>query len=155
MDQKTDLFEERLQAANASYRDGDIKAALKAYARLMETYPEEPLCYYNMALAFIEKEDYTMAKKLFEQALKLGFISSKIYIGLGFCALKLSQFEEAATFFAGVPEEAEEYIEGLIGRVYASVLSHQTGNIPPLLAELKGRNVWNQELELLSKRSRY
>ncbi|MBP6960123.1 MAG: tetratricopeptide repeat protein [Thermotogae bacterium] len=155
MERETDSFEEKLQSANALYRDGDNKAALKAYAFLMEAYPEEPLCYYNMALAFIEKEDFTMAKKLFEQTLKLGFLSAKAYIGLGFCALKLSQFEEASSFFSEVPEEAEEYIESLIGRVYASVLSKKARNISSLLAELKERNVWNQELELLSKRARY
>jgi len=155
VDKETDSFNERLQSANATYRDGNLRVALKEYALLVETYPEEPLCYYNMALAFIEKEDFAMAKKLFEQTLKLGFHSSKTYIGLGFCALKLAQYEEAAAFFSEVPEEAEEYIESLIGRIYTSVLSRNTENVSPLLTKLKERNVWNQEFELLSKRARH
>jgi lipopolysaccharide biosynthesis regulator YciM len=104
-----------------------------------------------MALAVLENEDFSTAKKLFAHSLRLGIPSCKPYIGIGICELKEGDFDKALKTFEEVPTNSEEYIESLIGKVYCLVLSKEPERSYESLKRLKEMNVWNQELELLSK----
>jgi tetratricopeptide (TPR) repeat protein len=141
----------RLKKANAILKRGRIKDALSLYADIIEDDPENPLVYYNMGVAFIEKNDYDLARQVFAHCLKLGLKDDKIYIGLGICHLKMQQYDQAFDFFEKISYNDPSYNESLIGRVYALVNKGEAEKATPYLEELKTNNVWNQELALVEK----
>ncbi|HOO32723.1 MAG TPA: tetratricopeptide repeat protein [Thermotogota bacterium] len=141
----------RLKKANAILKRGRVKDALSLYADIIEDDPENPLVYYNMGVAFIEKDDFDLARQVFQHCLKLGLESDRVYIGLGICYLKMKEYDQAFNYFEKVTYRDESYNESLIGKVYTLVSKGEAERATPYLAELKSNSVWNQELALVEK----
>jgi tetratricopeptide (TPR) repeat protein len=141
----------RLKKANAILRRGRVKDALSLYADIIEDDPENSLVYYNMGVAFIEKDDYDLAKQVFLHCIKLGLENGRVYIGLGICHMKMQDYDGAFEFFDKITHTDESYKEALIGKVYALVNKKEPEKATPYLEELKAKNVWNQELALVEK----
>jgi len=149
---------DRLQKANNVLRRGNIKDAIELYTDIIRSEPENPLVYYNLGLAFIEKEEYELAEKVFNQSLKLGLEEPRIYIGLGYCSLKGQDNKSALSFFDKVGERQPSYKEALLGKILAYVNTRgpdeHEDNLKKaltLLAKIKQLGVWNQELSLIEK----
>ncbi len=143
-----------LKKANTLLKRGNVKDALSLYADMIAQEPDNPLVYYNMGVAFIEKEDYDLAKQVFSHCLNLGFKQNRVYIGLGICSLGLSSDDEAIEYFDRILPSQENYKEALIGKVYAYINKNDSKNAICILKELKEIQVWSQELSLLEKKAK-
>jgi len=144
----------RLKQANDILKRGKVKDALSLYADIIEEDPENPLVYYNMGVAFIEREDYDLAKQVFSHCLKLGLEESRIYIGLGICSLHFSENDEALEYFERITSTEPTYKEALIGKVYVYLNTGEAQKAMGVLEELKNRNIWNQELSLMERKAK-
>lgn len=144
-------YSELLSKANLFLKSGNIDDSIEIFTMLMERYPDKPLIFYNMGLAFIEKENFELAEKVFNHCLNLGYKDKRVYLGLGFSCLKREEFDMAISNFDKSLEEDEDFPEAIIGKIYSLVKSGKTGNTKELLNKLKSIGVWNQELELISK----
>ncbi len=144
-------FAKELNEANRIFQEGEIDRSIQMYSDLLESDPEEPLVYYNMALALMEKENYPLALKLFSHLSKMNFEEPRVWIGIGYCQIKEGLYEEAFTSFSQVREDQEGFVESTIGKVFALVLESKIADVAPLLDQLKQRGVWNQELALIQK----
>lgn len=145
-----DLYEE-IKKGNEFIENGEIEEAIAFYTQLMSEFPEEPLIFYNSALAFIEKENFDIAVKLFLHCLNLGFENHRVFLGLGYCGLKAGKFEEARGYFFKIDESEESFLESKIGILYSFILEGKISEARPSLEILKKRNFWNQELQLIEK----
>ncbi len=145
----------RLKQANEILKRGKVKDALSLYADIIEEDPENPLVYYNMGVAFVEREDYDLARQVFTHCLKLGLENSRIYIGLGICSLHFSENEKALEYFEQVQSTEPSYKEALIGKVYAHLNQADPQKAMSVLDELKGLNIWNQELSLMERKAKW
>lgn len=144
----------RLKQANDILKRGKVKDALSLYADIIEEDPENPLVYYNMGVAFVEREDYDLAKQVFSHCLKLGLEESRVYIGLGICSLHFSENDKALEFFTRVTATEPIYKEALIGKVYAYLNTGEAQKAIEVLKELKNRDIWNQELSLMERKAK-
>ena len=127
---------------------------MSMYADMIEEEPDNPLVYYNMGVAFVEREDYDLAKQVFNHCLRLGLKESRIYLGLGICSLNFSENDEAIDFFEQVSSTESFYKEALIGKVYAYMNKGEIQKAMFILEELKKRDIWNQELSLVEKKAK-
>src|SRR6056297_2959411 len=144
----------RLKQANDILKRGKVKDALSMYADMIEEEPDNPLVYYNMGVAFVEREDYDLARQVFSHCLKLGLTDSKIFIGLGICSLHFSDNEKALEFFEEVTSTDSAYKEALIGKVYAYLNKGEGQKAMDILNELKEIKIWNQELSLIERKAK-
>ncbi len=144
-------YASELNEANRIFQDGEIDRSIQLYSDLLESYPEEPLVYYNMAIALMEKENFPLAIKLFNHLQKLGFEEPRVWIGIGYCQIKEGRYDEAFASFSNVGENQEGFVESTIGKVFALVLESKLAEVDPLLDQLQQRGVWNQELALIQK----
>ncbi|MFP4460942.1 MAG: tetratricopeptide repeat protein [Thermotogota bacterium] len=145
----------RLKQANEILKRGKVKDALSLYADIIEEDPENPLVYYNMGVAFVEREDYDLARQVFTHCLKLGLQDSRIYIGLGICSLHFSENDKALEFFGQIDSTETSYKEALIGKVYAYLNNSEPQKAMDILNELKQLNIWNQELSLIERKAKW
>jgi len=153
MDYREQVFSsQRLRKANQVLKSGKIKDALSMYADIIEEEPNNPLVYYNMGVAFVEREDYDLARQVFSHCLRLGLDDSRIQIGLGICALHFNENDQALTYFQQVDSQEYYFKEALIGQVYAFMNKGEKQQALSILHELKERNIWNQELSLIEKK---
>jgi tetratricopeptide (TPR) repeat protein len=156
MDYREELVSSnRLKQANEILKRGKVKDALSLYADIIEEDPENPLVYYNMGVAFVEREDYDLARQVFSHCLKLGLENSQVYIGLGICSLHFSENEKALEYFEQVQPTEPSYKEALIGKVYAYLNNDDPQKAMGVLDELKGLNIWNQELSLMERKAKW
>lgn len=145
----------RLKQANEILKRGKVKDALSLYADIIEEEPENPLVYYNMGVAFVEREDYDLARQVFSHCLKLGLKNSQIYIGLGICSLHFSENDRALEYFEQIDSTQATYKEALIGKVYAFLNKNEPEKAINVLEELKSLNIWNQELSLMERKAKW
>src|SRR6056297_2527287 len=127
----------RLKQANDILKRGKVKDALSLYADIIEEDPENPLVYYNMGVAFVEREDFDLARQVFSHCLKLGLDNSRIYIGLGICLLVFSENDKALDYFERVDATQDTYKEALIGKAYAFLNKSEPQQAMDVLQELK------------------
>ncbi|HPE69037.1 MAG TPA: tetratricopeptide repeat protein [Thermotogota bacterium] len=144
-------WQKRMEEANLLLNQGEVEEALRLFSELMEEKPEEPLVFYNMALAFLEKENLELAQKLFLHAVQLGMEHPNPWIGLGFCALKNMDFPGAIEHFTQALDLDAENPEALIGAAFSWIRSGQPEQARFYLEKLKSKNIWNQELALMYK----
>ena len=145
----------RLKQANDILKRGRVKDALSLYADIIEEDPENPLVYYNMGVAFVEREDFDLARQVFSHCLKLGLDNSRIYIGLGICSLVFSENDKALDYFERVDATQDTYKEALIGKAYAFLNKSEPQQAMDVLQELKRLNIWNQELSLMERKAKW
>jgi len=145
----------RLKQANDILKRGRVKDALSLYADIIEEDPENPLVYYNMGVAFVEREDFDLARQVFSHCLKLGLDNSRIYIGLGICSLVFSENDKALDYFERVDATQDTYKEALIGKAYAFLNKREPQQAMDVLQELKRLNIWNQELSLMERKAKW
>jgi len=143
---------QRLRKANEVLKRGKIKDALSMYADIIEEEPNNPLVYYNMGVAFVEREDYDLARQVFSHCLRLGLQDSRIQIGLGICALHFDENDQALACFQQVNSQEPYFKEALIGQAYAYMNKGEKQQALSILHELKKREIWNQELSLIEKK---
>lgn len=144
-------FTELLSKANYFLKTGNIDDSIEIFTTLMERYPQEPLIFYNMGIAFIEKENYDISEKVFNHCLSLGYEDKRVFLGLGFCSLRKENYEASLNYFEKAIISDPDFPEAIIGKIYTYVKSGDTTGVEPLLLKLKALGIWNQELELVSK----
>ena len=146
-----EIFIQKIEKGNELIKEGQIEEAIVFFAELMEEFPEEPLVFYNSAIAFIEKENFEISEKLLTHCLNLGYNNHRVFLGLGYCHLKKNELEISRTFFSKIKEGEESFLESLIGIVYSFILEGKISDTKPFLEILKKSSFWNQELRLVER----
>ena len=62
---------EDIASENEQLFDVYMDEAFEAFSKLMEIKPDFPLCYYHLGFHYSNKNDYTMARKMWSKALKM------------------------------------------------------------------------------------
>lgn len=90
------------------YLDKDVAKAIKIFVDLLEKFPENPLIYYYLAVAYRKLENYEKAIYYLNESLEIETGIYEVIVELGINYACLNQFEEAIKYFKKAFEATKE-----------------------------------------------
>jgi len=90
------------------YLEGDVVKAIKIFVDLLEKFPDNPLIYYYLAVAYRKLENYEKAIYYLNESLERETGIYEVIVELGINYACLNQFEEAIKYFKKAFEATKE-----------------------------------------------
>lgn len=105
-----------LYQGNALLLAGDTEGAVLAYNQAASSEEDNPLIYFNRALARLDRREYDSAIADWGSALALGYESAELYLGRGNAYLGLDNFSQALSDYEKALTLAPDYAAVYVNR---------------------------------------
>jgi tetratricopeptide (TPR) repeat protein len=121
-----------LYQGNALLLSADSEAAVLAYNQAATIEDDNPLIYFNRALARLDRQEYDSAIADWGSALALGYESAELYLGRGNAYLGMNNFPQALSDYEKALKIAPDYAAVYVNR---GVLYARQGQYEQALAD--------------------
>ncbi|WP_181905516.1 tetratricopeptide repeat protein [Aestuariispira insulae] len=117
---ESELFQTRLNLAEAAFKGGDNRTATEIYKRLLEDYPDQPEILLPLADTLVMSGDLISAESLYLDLERQDYEKKEApYIGLGRIALKRLEPKIAQVHFQAAIQNAPDSYAALNGYAVA------------------------------------